>query len=197
MIKTNDVNQLLVNEIINNNIKDSGYNNRNGRYYVEIRNVIFEADKNYIFENINKLDKFDDNWYIKHYESRFASQYQFLINKILFNPFTRQAILILPNYNDIEKNNQYPCTIFIHIFLNTFKDGFEVEYIVHMRSSDVIDYQTDLIWNNKIYNKIIKDLEKQTNWKLYRKNIIFNVDSIQVYKNYFNKILSYEENRSK
>ena len=58
MQKTSDIKNLLLEELKNNNIKETGYNCQSGSKYVEIKNAIFEVDNDRIF------DKFGLNLYI-------------------------------------------------------------------------------------------------------------------------------------
>ena len=153
MLKTNDIRQKLEEQVLSDNIKDTGY-----------------------------------EWYVENYEPRLKNQFENLINRIIENPNTRQGILVLAQPDELETPG-FICTIYMHIFFDkTNENEYDVEYSVHMRSNDSIDFVTDVQWHNKIFSKIIDDIEKRTNWKLNKKNIIWNVDSIQLYSQYFDKI---------
>lgn len=189
MLDTSDIRKQLINEYLAGNIKDTGYDCENGDKYVEVRNVIFEVDKPCIFDEIVIENKrMDENWYIRSYDPRIENQFSSLIERIVENPNTRQAVLVLAQQDELETPG-YVCTIYMHVFLDKKNDNeYDVEYSVHMRSNDSIDFVTDVQWHNKIFNRIMKELKEKTNWKLNRRNIIWNVDSIQLYSQYFDKI---------
>lgn len=191
MLKTEDVKELLKDQILCGIVKDVGYNCENGSKYVEIRNVIFEADKPSIFNVYRDKERMDPQWYVTYYEPRINPQFDKCIQYLIENPNTRRAILALNEEDEIFHPEGYVCTVFIHFFLDKIADNeYATEYIVHLRSNDAIDYPTDYKWNNKIYDRIINEVTKRTGWKLYKKNIIWNVDSLHVYSQFFDYIIN-------
>ena len=192
MLNTEDVRKLLLAKYDNNYIKDAGYDSPNGRKYVEIRNVIFQADKNEIFQPIDNIKRMDESWYVENYEPKINAQIPELIKKLINNPASRQATLILQSYNAY-MSNDFPCTVYIHLFLDKMKENtYMSEYSVHMRSSDAMDFATDIVWNNKIYDKIITKISEETGWTIYKSYIIWNADSFQLSLKNF--IKDYEDN---
>ena len=189
MLKTSDIERLFLTELNNFNIKDSGYDCVNGNKYIELRNLIFEVDKPYIFDIKVDKERMDDEWYVKYYEPRINHQFPGVINYLINNPNTRRAVLSLNQENEIYDPNGYVCTMYMHIFLDKVNDNeYDIEYSVHMRSNEVSDFMTDIKWHNKILNKIISLLQEKRNWKINKKNIIWFVDSFQVYEKNFEKI---------
>lgn len=190
MLNINDIRQLFIDKYKSGQYKETGYDCSEGNEYIELRNIIFEVDQNYIFKQEYPTIRMDENWYIKNYEPRINIQIDNLINRIVENPLTRQAVLVLAHQYELEKPG-FICTIYIHIFLDKVinKDNIEeynIEYSVHMRSNNVMDFITDIQWNNKIFEIIIKQLKERTNWKLNKKNIIWCVDSLHIYKKDWN-----------
>ena len=191
MKKTHDIKLLLSKELNASHIRETGYDCDEGNRYVEIRNVVFEVDKPYIFES--DREKMDDSWYIENYEPRIIPQLENLVDRIVENPFTRQAVLVLAGQNELETPG-FICTIYTHIFLDKINENeYDIEYSVHMRSNNVIDFNTDIRWNEKIFGIIIKKIEERTNWKLNKKNIVWFADSIHIYEKNWN-LLNYGKN---
>lgn len=183
MIKIKDIREALTWEVYNNNVKETGYDCLNGSSYVEIRNVVFECDEDCIFDNIPKLPYMEDDWYTKNYDPILykGNQVYKCIAKLVNNPNSRQAVLIISSTDNLQ------CTMYIHVSLLKIGDGYELEYSVHMRSNDSVEFRTDLEWHKGVYSYIYKALSKFYNVK--RKNIIWCVDSLQLYSQYFDKIL--------
>ena len=67
-MKTDDIKNLLINEIQKGNIKETGYACPSGLEYVEIRNALFEVDKLYIFDKIKSYDRVTSDWYKINYD---------------------------------------------------------------------------------------------------------------------------------
>ena len=188
----NDIRQLFIEEYKSGRYKETGYDCSEGNEYIELRNVVFEVDQKYIFKPDNINIRMNEYWYIKNYEPRINFQIDNLINRLIENPLTRQAILILAHQYELESPG-FICTIYIHIFLDKINNNeYDIEYSVHMRSNNVIDFITDIQWNDKIFEIIIKQLKNKTGWKLNKKNIIWCVDSLHIYKKDWN--LLYEKN---
>ena len=171
--------------LIPNNIRRSRPNCTNGNEYIELRNVIFEVDKNYIFPNIENNMSMD--WYIQNYDPilDIDNQYNNMINEIVLNYETRRAIIVMNTMNEYDNDN-FICTSYIHLFVDYNKDEniYYVQYIVHMRSNDVIEFQTDIMWHDKLFDKIIADLTSKTNKIFKRTNIIWNADTLHLYIKY-------------
>ena len=185
MNKTKDIKNLLLNELHNNNIKDTGYNCFNGRYYVEIKNALFEIDNDKIFNTIPPLERMTEQWYIDNYDPILERNNQFIkaLKKLIDNPNSRQSVIIMGDVNEYN-NDAFICTMYIHLFLNHIKDNeYELEYIVHMRSNDVIEFDTDLLWHKKIINQTLKVL--RTIYIINNYKIIWNADTIHLYSEFF------------
>ena len=184
MLKTNDVRNLIKLEIHNGNVKDCGYDCLNGRKYVEIRNVVFECDKGCIFDNIPQLPYMEDDWYINNYDPILFKDNQFgkCVWKLYKNPMSRQAVIIMSSTDNLQ------CTMYMHVSLLPLpNDTYELEYVVHMRSNDAVEFRTDYEWHRGVYEKLYNELSLV--YKLKEKNIIWNVDSLQLYSQYFEDVM--------
>lgn len=190
MLKTKDIRDLLLDELKNNNIKDTGYDCFNGRYYVEVRNALFEVDNDKIFNTIPPLERMIPEWYEKNYDPILERNNQFIkcIKKLIDNPNSRQAVIIMGDVNEYD----YPafiCTMYMHMFLiKQENDHYILEYVVHMRSNDVIEFDTDLIWHKKIIKKILNVLEKF--YIIDDVKIYWNADTIHLYSEFFEQALN-------
>lgn len=192
MDKTNDIKYKLLKEVKWGRIKDCGYDCPSGRKYVEIRNALFEVDKPYIFEQAKSYSRVTKDWYKVHYDPILYRNNQFegLIKKLANNPLTRQAIIYMGDSSEYLNGDEVICTMYMHIFLNHIKDNeYEMEYIVHMRSNDAIEFGNDIQWHYKIISKIAKFLLNDYNINIINTKVIWNADSFQIYKQYFELIL--------
>ena len=191
-MKTKDIKDLLIKEIQKGNIKQTGYMCLSGSEYIEIRNALFEVDKPYIFDNVKSYERVPDSWYVENYDPILLRNNQFenFINKLGNNPLTRQAIIFMGDTSEYNGDGMI-CTMYMHVFLDHIKDNdYNMEYIVHMRSNDAIEFGNDIQWHHKIIDKIIGFLSKLYNINIIDTNIIWNADSFHVYKDYFNLILN-------
>lgn len=191
MDKTRDIKYKLLKELKKGNILDTGYQCNSGTRYVEVKNALFEVDKDKIFDTIPQLSYMSPKWYIDNYDPILNENDQLnkCINKLVENPKSRQAVIIMGNtdeYNNVD--NTFICTMYMHVFLNQLKfDLYELEYIVHMRSNDCIEFITDLQWHKKIYDIILNELREKTKLYIIPKNIIWNADTIHLYEQFFDQ----------
>ena len=188
MDKVNDIKYKLLKELKWGRIKDCGYDCVNGRKYVEIHNAMFEVDKFKIFDNIPPLERMTTVWYEQNYDPILEQNDQLnkCIQKLLDNPNTRQAVIIMGDVNEFDKDF-FICTMYMHIFLNHIEDNkYEFEYIVHMRSNDVIEFDTDILWHYTVINRIIKQLKLKYN--IVNRKIIWNADTIHLYSQFFDDV---------
>jgi len=190
MYKTEDIKRLLLDELKNNNIKETGYNCFNGTKYVELRNVIFEVDKDKIFESIPPLERMTPQWYEENYDPILERNNQLskCIKRLIDNPNSRQAVLIMGDVNEYDLP-AFICTMYIHVFLiKILNDHYNLEYTVHMRSNDVIEFDTDLIWHKTVIDKILKSLKLF--YKIDDVKIYWNADTIHLYSEFWEDALN-------
>lgn len=91
-MKTSDIRQLLAEEYKSNNIKTSGHNIKNGVNYVELRNVVFTADKPYIIDAPEYPELETLKWYVDNYEPKIIWQIPDILFKLTNDTDTRQAV---------------------------------------------------------------------------------------------------------
>ena len=155
MLNISDIRKLLIQEVVCRNIKETGYDCLNGNRYVEIRNVVFECDEDCIFAHIPKLPYMEDDWYEKNYDPLLYNDDQLIrcLNKIADNPNTRQAVIIMSSTDNLQ------CTMYMHVSLLKNKGEYELEYSVHMRSNDAVEFRTDYQWHKQVYAKVGETVE--------------------------------------
>lgn len=130
-------------------------------------------------------------WCIFHKDN--YNQYEFVLNELQKNPYSRRACMI---YNrpsmtkDYNKNGRsdYICTNYIQCFIRDNK----LIYNVKQRSCDFIfGFFNDFAWHCWVYEKLQKDLNCQTGV------INYTIDSFHVYERHFSlikKVCDYFEN---
>ena len=81
------------------------------------------------------------------------------------------------------------CTMYMHVMLDKNELGlYYMDYIVHMRSSDAIEFGNDIKWHMKIISKIRAALHER-NIPICNCRIMWNADTFHVYEHCFKKIL--------
>ena len=191
-MKTEDIKQQLINEILKGNIKQTGYMCPSGSEYIEIRNALFEVDKDYIFDTARLYMRVPDSWYEEHYDPILKRNDQFnkMLEKLGNNPNTRQAIIYMGDSSEYSNGDEVICTMYMHIFLDHIKDNYyKMTYIVHMRSNDAIEFGNDIRWHRKIIENISIYLYNKYDMSISESQIFWNADSFHVYKDYFNLVL--------
>lgn len=143
------------------------YTNQN---FVEFQDCHFIADSKYIVKH-NKII-YDKDWYIKYYDPILTIQ-QFNENvwKLREDKYSRRAILYMG-----DKVENSICTISMQMLIDNFN---RLNWIVNMRSNNVIKYTTDFEWQDGLFNKACKMLN-------INKGIMYwNAGSMHVYEEDF------------
>lgn len=118
------------------------------------------------------------------------NQYNNCLNQLIKDPSTRSGVMIYTRPSIQEEYNKdgmhdFICTFGAQCFLNPKDDGYELRYIVLMRSNDAIfGYNSDYLWAKYIYDKLCEDLEK-AGYKIYKRNIEWVAMSLHIYKKHF------------
>ena len=137
LMKTENIKNLLINEIQKGNIKETGYDCPSGLEYVEIRNALFEVDKPYIFDKLKSYDRVTSDWYKINYDPLLYKNDQFnkFIHKLGNNPLTRQAVLFMGSVDEYDNENEMICTMYMHVFLNKIEnDNYSYSNWMYNRS---------------------------------------------------------------
>ncbi len=181
MLKTEDIKEGLLIELDKQNIKDCGYDCFNGRQYVELRNIVFEVDKPQIFETIPPLERMTDEWYAENYDPILQRNGQLdkAINCLVNNKMSRHGVIFMGSPEEHD-NKDFICTMYMHI---SIVDDC-LEYVVHMRSNDAIEFDTDVQWHLRLYDIIYRKLYSE-GLRIGRKNIIWIADTIHLYEQFW------------
>lgn len=189
MLKTKDIKDKLIEKYNSGHINDVGYDSPNGRQYVDLRHVVFEVDKPYIFEeSLHVNPRMDEEWYRENYNPRIERQIDGLVETLANNPNSRQATLVLARQDEYETNDHI-CTMYSHVFLyNKTENVYIIEYSVNLRSSDAIDFVSDVKWNSMVVDTIIEKLSEKTGWQIWKAPMIWHADSFQLSVENYNKL---------
>ena len=187
MLNTKDMETMLLKKALTGPIKETGYECESGNSYIELRNVCFQVDKPYIFEELPKYDRVTSEWYDANYTPKIANQLENVIRRIVENPLTRQAVILMSDENGIVTDNI--CTMYMHIMLDKAENGnYDMDYIVHMRSSDAIEFGNDMEWHLKIAS-LIRYMLCERGVKVNEAvRFIWNADTFHLYKETVDKL---------
>ena len=146
---------------------------------VEIQNAHFICDKPYIVDG-TKCDV-DLTWYEKNYHPLIekGDQLTEVVNKLVKDPCSRQAVICLASPEDhIDGNPGYICTIYMQVFLN----DDTLKYIVNMRSSDVARFPVDYKWHTTVYCTLAQALANRLKRPIKSAPIEWNAGSLHIYE---------------
>ena len=81
------------------------------------------------------------------------------------------------------------CTMYMHVMLDKAENGnYDMDYIVHMRSSDAVEFGNDMEWHYKIAF-IIKFMLENAGVKVNKEvRFIWNADTFHLYKESVDKL---------
>lgn len=132
-----------------------------------------------------------------------GNQYRSCLHTLLKDPYSRQAVMLYTRPSMQKEANEngrhdFMCTYSVQCFLNekTNEDGvvgFELKYIVYMRSNDaVFGFDNDVLWHKYVQAKLAKDLEEKFAEKHHNMvtyvdiaPIEWNAGSLHVYERHF------------
>lgn len=111
------------------------------------------------------------------YGERIMPQLEGLFERLSKNIFSRGAIIIMPNQEDINKiGRRVPCTVSYHFIARPTIDGIKLNLIVNQRSADAINFfPLDLAKSYLFLEWVCKTLKIDMGY------IIHSVDSLHVY----------------
>ena len=182
--KTGDIRYALYREGVYSHFHTSGHVlPQQGREYVELRNVTFQCDKDYIID-VPEYENLEDlSWYAKNYEPLVVWQLENVIQKLVDDPDTRQAVIQFydPDKDEKARSNMI-CTMYVSLRLDKVSaecDSQVMTYTVHMRSSDVRELRSDLRWHKRVMLEISKELSHRLNKDVWCNPIIWYADSQQ------------------
>lgn len=185
-------------ELSHNNVKTSGHQLRNGKQYVELCNVCFLADESYIIDAPEYEDLVSGKWYEKNYAPRINNQLTKVVDILNADVDSRHGIIAFYDRNDIDDQNMM-CTMYVSVRLRSVEksyamksyamESYAMDYTVHMRSSDVREYKSDLKFHRSVYKKLMNMLKEKCEISIIEGDIIWYADSLQCWDKDFNKLL--------
>jgi thymidylate synthase len=117
------------------------------------------------------------------------SQYNFVLNELKNNKFSRRAVMMYnrpamtADYNR-DGMSDYMCSIYTTSLIRDDK----LIYTVHQRSCDFIyGFFNDFFWHCYVYNKLLNDLNKN-DINVKKGHINYICDSLHVYERHFELI---------
>lgn len=191
LLGTEDVKLALYMEGVYHRTKVSGHMlPQQGREYVELRDITFSCDRDYIIDVPEYDDLSDGTWYEKNYEPKVFWQIEKAIEKLANDSDTRQAVIQFYDADDeLKAKGDMICTMFSTIRVdnirtnnvnNINKDGSVLmTYSVYMRSNDVREFRSDLKWHKKLFSNIIKAYVSKTGKEVIAAPIIWTSASMQ------------------
>lgn len=143
----------------------------------------------------SKLGYINSNYGWMIFSSDNYNQYEHCLNKLIEDPFTREACMIYnrPSMHiDFNKNGMHDfcCTYSVQVFLNEVNENtYSLKYIVYMRSNDaVFGFNNDALWHQYVQNKLAQDLKEKLNKDIVLENIIWHTSSLHIYERHFKYI---------
>jgi thymidylate synthase len=123
------------------------------------------------------------------------SQYDNVMNGLLKNPSSRQAVMIYTRpsmHKDAFLNGMkdFICTNTVSYFIRNSK----LVVCVYMRSNDVVfGYRNDYAWQKHVQDRFVKEYnEKSDSLKIEAGEIYWNVASLHVYPRHFNLVKNHQ-----
>lgn len=174
-------------ELAHNNVKQSGHKVKNGSQYVELQNVCFVADEQYIINAPEYEELVSGEWYDKNYMPRIEKQLPKVVDILTDDPDSRHAIINFYHGDDIDDTNMI-CTMYVSVRLQNVDNSYVMHYTVHMRSSDVREYRSDLKFHRYIYKNLAHALKEKHKMSIIESDIIWYADSLQCWDKDFNKL---------
>lgn len=158
----------------------SGHKVRNGEEYAELRNVVFKANRDFIIDAPEYPELESGVWYEKNYIPKMTDQILKVLDMLVKNTDTRHAIISLYDKDKELENDDMICTIYISLRLDKLTDdSYLLSYTVHMRSSDVREYRSDIKFHKKILHEFALKLQEMLGKIVIENNIVWYADSLQ------------------
>lgn len=168
-----DIFSELMSKLNTRQFSDVGYDNIRGNRMICLHDVKFRASRGYIVPNHEDYpDMGDMKWYEENYLPIVQRQYNKVVEKLQKNEQSRQAIIFFGSEKEHETDEMI-CTMYVNLYI---KYGV-LYYNVHMRSNDVIEYQTDVKFHEDIAIQLAHDLD------CIESEIIWYVDNMHMYIN--------------
>lgn len=168
-------------KVLDQECHTSGHNVRNGERYVELRNVqlVIPYTVNWIIDAPEYEELVDGKWYDEHYTMRIGWQIQPVVEELIRNRDSRHAILMFYEPLDVYRHDM-PCTMYVSLRLNDMSESHTgLTYTIHMRSSDIREFRSDLKYHRDISDYIALELTEKTGWNIVQNPMVLVADSLQ------------------
>lgn len=183
------VRRLLADELKAERIKTSGHKlDQQGKHYVELTNILFYANDDWIIDASEYENLVDGTWYEENYIPRITNQISRAVDKLTQDLDTRQATIVFYRDFDLYAKDP-PCTTYVQLRLNfdLYNECF-LDYTVHMRSSDVREYRSDVKFHKKLAQSIVDYLNRRS-IPVKDYNIMWFANSLQCWDKDFEFLL--------
>lgn len=176
----NDVLYAFKQKGLHGKINLSGHKVRNGEEYIELRNISFIANKDFIIDAPEYPDLMSQQWYVDNYEPKMMWQIPKVLDILVKNPDSRHAIISLYDPNNELGKDDMICTMYISLRLDELPENCAVlTYTVHMRSSDIREYRSDIKFHKRVRHSLALTLSELLGHPVIEGNIIWYADSLQ------------------
>ena len=158
----------------------SGHKVRNGEEYIELRNISFIANKDFIIDAPEYPDLMSQQWYVDNYEPKMMWQIPKVLDILVKNTDSRHAIISLYDPDNELGKDDMICTMYISLRLDELPENCAVlTYTVHMRSSDIREYRSDIKFHKRVRHSLALALSELLGYPVIEGNIIWYADSLQ------------------
>lgn len=158
----------------------SGHKVRNGEKYVELRNISFIANKDFIIDAPEYSELVSQQWYVDNYETKMIWQIPKALDELVKNHDSRHSIISLYNpVTELGKDDMI-CTMYVSLRLDELPENHSVlTYTVHMRSSDIREYRSDIRFHKRVRHSLAIALSERLGHSVTEGDIIWYADSLQ------------------
>lgn len=147
-----------------------------------------------IWKNVSDdSGKINSNYGWCVYSDENYNQYQYCLNKLVEDNFTREAVMIYNRPSMVkeafESNmRDFMCTFAVQCFLNYIEDEnvFKLNYHVYMRSNDaVFGFNNDILWHRVVQERLVDDLNEKLDTTVIAGDVVWTAGSLHVYERHF------------
>ena len=152
------------------------YDKFSNQYFVEIQDCHFIADSEYIIKH-NKII-YDNSWYINNYDPVLTyNQFLKAVNNLVYDKYSRKSFMYM---GDKQENDI--CTTGMQMIM---KNENKLNWIVNMRSNNIIKYTTDYHWQMSWFDHACFMLSKRIGRQILKGTLYWNACSMHVYEEDF------------
>jgi len=177
-LQTNDIKNEFI-ELVKDK-SNYRFDKLTNQYFIEIQDCHFIADSPYIIQHDKII--YNDDWYEINYDPLLTyNQFLKSVNNLVYDRYSRKSFMYMG-----DKIENDPCTTGMQMILD--KD-FRLNWIVNMRSNNIIKYTTDYKWQNSWFDHAVFMLNKRISCKIQKGIMYWNACSMHVYEEDFELLL--------